>query len=99
MRAAFMVLTQKQSSNRPKGIGIISTSKIQEHVVLFGSKGVTDKDNAHQGQNVSQQYYTGFLRRLRNDISGKGPDKWRTQDWLMHHDKAPDHPALSGQQF
>jgi hypothetical protein len=45
-------------------------------IVLFGSKGIIDKDFVQQGQNVAQQYYyKEFLRHLRNDVRGKRPDK------------------------
>jgi hypothetical protein len=29
----------------------------------------------------------------------KRPDKWRTNSWVLHHDKAPAHTALTLHQF
>jgi hypothetical protein len=39
------------------------------------------------------------MRRLREDVRRKRPALWASNDWLIHHDKAPAHTALSVQRF
>jgi hypothetical protein len=57
-------------------------------------------DNAHhfdfivQDQNVSQTYYMEIVEWLREAVSRKMPELWPT-DWILHHDNAPTHKALS----
>ncbi|UYV83184.1 hypothetical protein LAZ67_23000093 [Cordylochernes scorpioides] len=41
----------------------------------------------------SQKFY--LLRRLRESIRKKRPERWISGEWLLHHDNAPAHRALS----
>jgi hypothetical protein len=51
-----------------------------------------------QGQTVNQQFYLQVLKRLRLAVSGKRPQKWAAQAWVLHHN-APAHKAHSIQVF
>ena len=35
-----------------------------------------------------------FLRRLRDAVGRKGPEKWRTNSWFLLHDNAPAHRSV-----
>jgi hypothetical protein len=35
--------------------------------------------------------YTDILRRLRDAVRRKCPEKWRTNSWFLIHDNAPAH--------
>jgi len=39
------------------------------------------------------------LRRLRESVRRKRPEKWRYGDWILHHDNAPAHTSHLVQQF
>ena len=39
------------------------------------------------------------LRRLRESVRRKRPEKWRDGDWILHHDNAPAHTSHLVQQF
>jgi hypothetical protein len=48
---------------------------------------------------VNQHYYLEVLKRLREQVPRKRPERWRNQDWLLQHDNAPALTALSMQRF
>jgi hypothetical protein len=39
------------------------------------------------------------LKRLREGIRRKHPDKWKKNKWFLHHDNAPAHTSLIVRQF
>ena len=39
------------------------------------------------------------VRRLRESVRPKRPEKWRDGDWILHHDNAPAHTSHLVQQF
>jgi len=39
------------------------------------------------------------LRRLRESVLRKRPEKWWDGDWILHHDNAPAHTSHLVQQF
>jgi hypothetical protein len=51
-----------------------------------------------QGQTVNEYYYCTVLHRLWEEVHRKRPERWPNQNWLLHHDNAPAHTALSVQQ-
>jgi hypothetical protein len=51
-----------------------------------------------QGQTVNQAYCVKIQKRLHEAVRGKRPELW-PNDWILHHDSAPAHKALSVKQF
>jgi hypothetical protein len=51
------------------------------------------------GQIVNGKFHCEVLKRLREGIRRKRPDKWKKNNWFLHHDKAPAHMSLVVQQF
>ena len=49
------------------------------------------------GQTVNQAFYKGVLERLRKRVQRVCTDI--TDDWVLHHDNAPAHTALSSREF
>ncbi|GBO13735.1 hypothetical protein AVEN_14207-1 [Araneus ventricosus] len=47
-----------------------------------------------EGQTVNKELYLEILKRLRDAIRRKQPEKWETNDWFLLHDNAPPHRAL-----
>ncbi|GBM54357.1 hypothetical protein AVEN_171083-1 [Araneus ventricosus] len=45
-------------------------------------------------QTVNEELCLEILKRLRDAIRRKRPEKWGTNDWFLLHDNAPTHHAL-----
>ena len=48
---------------------------------------------------VNWKFYCDVLRRLRENIWWKYPDKWCNNSWALNHDNAPANASLVVQQF
>jgi hypothetical protein len=46
---------------------------------------------------ISQAYYVEILNQLHEAVHRKRPELW--PDWILPHDNAPAHKALSVKQF
>ena len=51
------------------------------------------------GQTVNQVYYLEVLIRLREKVRRKRPELFANNSWILHHDNAPAHKALSMREF
>jgi hypothetical protein len=67
-------------------------------ITLFDIKGTVHFIFIPQGQKVTEAYCVDILKRLREAVCREGPDLW-PNDWILHHDIAPAHKALSVKQF
>ncbi|GBN83666.1 hypothetical protein AVEN_109359-1 [Araneus ventricosus] len=47
-----------------------------------------------EGQTVNKELYLEILKRLRDAVRRKRPEKWATNNWFLLHDNAPPHRAL-----
>jgi len=62
------------------------------HVMgFFDSEGIVHHEYAPDGQTINKELYVEVLRRLRESVRRKRPEKWRDGDWILHHDNAPAH--------
>jgi len=50
-------------------------------------------------QTVNQIYYLEVLERLREKIRWKRLELFASNSWILHHDNAPAHTALSVREF
>lgn len=96
--------TKRQSSQwlsphtpRPKKARM-SKSKVKTMIIsFFDSRGIVHKEFVPPGQTVNQHFYREVLERLRKRVLRVRPDIANT--WILHHDNAPCHTALSVSQF
>ena len=51
------------------------------------------------GQTVNQVYYLEVPKRLREKVRRKRPELSASNSWILHHDNAPAHTALSVKEF
>jgi len=71
-------------------------SKFKEMmIVFFHIRGVIYIDWVPEGQSVNQVYYKNVLTTLRERVRRRRPDMWKNALWILHHDNAPAHNALS----
>jgi hypothetical protein len=63
-------------------------------MAFFDCEGIVHQEFVPPDQTVNQHYCLEVLKRLREQVRRKRPERWRNQDWLLHHDNAPAHTAL-----
>ena len=85
------------NSPRPKKARM-TKSKIKSMLIcLFDSQGIVHKEFVPPGQTVNQTFYREVLERLRKRVARVRPGIART--WMLHHDNAPCHTAVSINEF
>ena len=76
----------------------ISQSKIKSmRICFFDSQGIVHKEFVPPRQTVNQTFYLEFLERLRKRVARVRPGIAR--NWMLHHDNAPCHMAISINEF
>jgi hypothetical protein len=74
-------------------------SKSQVKILLitfFNIKGTFHFEFVPQGQTVKQAYHVEILKQLYEAVHREGAELW-PNSWILYHDNAPAHRALSGQ--
>jgi transposase len=85
------------NSPRPKKARM-SRSRVKTMIVVFfDSRGIVHKEFVPPGQTVNQAFYKDVLERLRKRVQRVRRDI--ADDWVLHHDNAPAHTALSIREF
>ena len=62
-------------------------------------RGIVHYEFVPTGQTVNQVYYLEVLKRLREKVRRKRPELFASNSWILHHDNAPAHTALSVREF
>jgi hypothetical protein len=66
---------------------------------FFDAEGLVNHEFLPQLQTMNQTVYITVLQRLRDAVLRKRPHKWSSGTWLLHHDNALCHAALSFREF
>ena len=75
-----------------------SISKIKSMLIcFFDSEGIVHTEFVPQGHTVNQFYYREVLERLRKRVVRVRPST--ADNWMLHHDNAPCHTAISVIEF
>ncbi|UYV64539.1 hypothetical protein LAZ67_3001141 [Cordylochernes scorpioides] len=64
-------------------------------ITFFDVKGLVHFEFVSEGQTINQHYYIDVLKRLREAVRQKRPEKWHRKNWLLHHDNARPHTAVT----
>ena len=76
----------------------MSRSKVKTMIIVFfDSRGIVHKEFVPPGMTVNQAFYRDLMERLRKRVQRVRPDI--ADDWVLHHDNAPAHTALSIREF
>ena len=68
-------------------------------VTFFDVRGIVHKEFLPQGQTINQNIYKDILRRLMQSVREKRQELWDETSWVLRHDNAPSHNALSTWEF
>ncbi|UYV70528.1 HLA-DRB1 [Cordylochernes scorpioides] len=68
-------------------------------ITLFDVKGLVHYEFVPRCQTINQHYYLDVLRRLRQPVRQKRLEKWHQKNWLLHHDNARPHTAVTVQLY
>ena len=83
-----------------KKIAKMSKSKIKTMLItFFDAKGLIHHEFVPEGQTVTQYFYRDVLGRLFEKMRKKRSDLWKSKEFLLLHDNARPHVALSVNQF
>ena len=62
-------------------------------------RGIVHYEFVPTGQTVNQVYYLEVLKRLRQKVRRKWSELFSSNSWILHHENAPAHTALSLREF
>jgi transposase len=68
-------------------------------MVSFDIQGLVHCEFVPAGQTVNQHYYKEVLLCLREKVRRQQSQLFQSGRWLLHHNNAPAHTALSIQEF
>jgi len=67
--------------------------------LFFDIRGIVHYEFVQTGQTVHQVYYMEVLERQREKVRWKRPNLFANNSWILHHNNAPAHTALSVREF
>jgi len=87
------------NSPRPKKFRQ-SKSRVKTMLLTcFDIRGLVHYEFVPTGQTVNQVSFLEVLERLHEKVRRKRPELFANNSWILHHDSAPAHAALSVREF
>ena len=68
-------------------------------IAFFDIDGLVHHEYVPRGQTVNKEFYRTVLQHLRNAVRRHCPEKWHAGNWILHHDNAPAHSAVTTNEF
>ena len=68
-------------------------------ICFFDQEGIVHREFVPPRMTVNADFYCVVLRRLRENVWRKRPQKWQNQNLIIHHDNAPAHRSFKVSQF
>jgi hypothetical protein len=62
-------------------------------------KGIVHSEFVPPKTAANSDFYSGVLRRLRENVRRKIPEFWRNHNWFLLHDNTPAHISLKTTEF
>ena len=66
---------------------------------FFDQEGIVHREFVPPGMTVNADFYCDVLRRLRENVRRKRPQKLQNQNLIFHQDNAPAHRSFKISQF
>jgi len=66
---------------------------------FFDQEGIVHREFVPPGMTVNADFYCDILRRLRENVWRKRPQKWQNLNLIIHNDNAPAHRSFKVSQF
>jgi len=80
------------SSSRPKKARQVKSNVKTMLIAFFDNEGIVHHEYVSRGQTVNKEFYKRVLQRLRDAVLSHRHEKWRSGNWILHH----DNPLLTG---
>jgi histone-lysine N-methyltransferase SETMAR len=48
---------------------------------------------------LNKEFYKTVLQHLRDTVRRHRPEKWRSGNWILHHDNVPAHRSVTTNEF
>ena len=68
-------------------------------ICFFDQEGIVHREFVPPGMTVNADFYCDVIIRLRENVRRKRPQKWRNQNFIIHHDNVPAHSSFKVSQF
>ncbi|UYV69369.1 hypothetical protein LAZ67_6003342, partial [Cordylochernes scorpioides] len=98
--------TKRQSSQwiergepKPKKARLTKSKVKTLLVTSFDINGLVHHEFIPFERTINQEVYLGIMRRLREAVRLKRPERWQNNDWILHVDNARPHTAHVDLQF
>ena len=63
-------------------------------ICFFDQEGIVHREFVPPGMTVNADFYCDVLRRLRENVRHKRPQKWQNQNLIIHHENALAHRSF-----
>ena len=80
--------SQWSISSRPKKAWQVKSNIKTMLIAFFDTDGVVHHEFVSTGQTVNKDFYKTVLQCLRDAVHRHNPEKWRSGNWILHHDNA-----------
>jgi len=87
------------SSPQPKKAQHVKSNVKTMLIASFNIDGLVHHEYIPRGQAVNKEFYKTFLQCLRDAVRRHHTEKWRSSNWILHHDNAPAHMAVATNEF
>ena len=68
-------------------------------ICFFDQVGIIHREFVPPGMIVNADFCCDILRRLRENVRRKRPQKWQNKNLIIYHDNAPAHRSFNVSQF
>jgi len=87
------------SSPQPKKAQQVKSNVKTMLIAFFDIDGLVHHEYVPRGHTVNKEFYRTVLQCLHNAVCRHRPEKWHSGNWILHHDNAPAHRAVTTNEF
>ena len=87
------------SSPQPKKARQVKSNVKTMLVAFFDIDGLVQHEYVPRGRTVNKEFYRTVLQCLNDAVRRHRPEKWHSGNWILRHDNAPAHRAVTTNEF